>query len=301
MRQMDIRRPLNSRLFEIARSMRPYQWLKNVLVALPAIAAHNYMLEATRALVLAFVVFSLCASAVYVINDLIDQENDRTHPRKKHRPFAAGTLTPALGVCLAAGLFLVSLAGALTLPAAFFGTLIFYSALSLAYTFYLKRFVMIDVVVLACLYGFRVIAGAAATGVVLSAWLIVFCVFFFLSLALVKRAAELKASLIEAKSTLAGRGYRPEDFYTVQALAGSAGFVSVLVLGLYLNSETVKQLYRHPNLLWGVGVILIFWIGRAILLAGRGEIHDDPVTYAITDRISVITIFLAAIVILLST
>jgi 4-hydroxybenzoate polyprenyltransferase len=301
MHPIEVHRPLNSMFPEIVRAMRPHQWLKNILVALPAIAAHNHTLETLIALVLAFVVYSLCASAVYVINDLVDQANDRGHPRKKHRPFAAGTLTPAFGICLAAGLFLISLAGSLALPTSFVITLILYSALSLVYTFYLKRFLMIDVVALACLYGFRVIAGAGATGVVLSEWLIVFCVFFFLSLALVKRAAELKASLLDSRSTLPGRGYRSEDFYTVQALAGAAGFVSVLVLGLYLKSETVKELYSHPNLLWGVGVILIFWIGRTILLAGRGEMHDDPVNYAVTDRVSVISIILAGIIILFST
>jgi 4-hydroxybenzoate polyprenyltransferase len=175
-----------------------------------------------------------------------------------------------------------------------------YFALTLGYSIYIKRLLMMDVVVLACLYGLRVIAGGVAVSITLSPWLIGFCIFFFLSLALVKRIAELKTVPTEPSTPLAGRGYRLEDLHAVQSLAAAAGFVSVLVFVLYLNSEAVKALYTQPTALWSVGLILIFWIGRIVLIAGRGEMHDDPVVFAIRDTTSLIAGVLVFLVLILS-
>jgi 4-hydroxybenzoate polyprenyltransferase len=174
-----------------------------------------------------------------------------------------------------------------------------YFALSLSYSTYLKQFLMIDVVVLACLYGLRVVAGGVAVGISLSEWLVAFCVFFFVSLALVKRSSEIKTAVV-AGSQLSGRGYKIEDLPVVLALAGAAGFVSVLVLALYLDSENVRAIYSHPTMLWGVGLILVFWIGRVVLIAGRGDMHDDPVVFAVTDRISLLSAIAAAVILVVS-
>jgi 4-hydroxybenzoate polyprenyltransferase len=290
-----------SRLVDIGQALRPHQWLKNLLIAVPAVAAHNFTLETAKTLFLAFVAYSLCASAAYIINDVLDREHDRKHPRKKARPFASGNLTPVLGgflaACLFVSAFVLSWFG---LPKMFVLVLSGYFALTLAYSAYIKRRLMMDVVVLACLYGLRVVAGGVAASVPLSQWLIAFCIFFFLSLALVKRIAELETAATE-QDTLPGRGYRSEDWHTLESLASAAGLVSVLVLFLYLNSEAVIGLYRQPMMLWGVGPILIFWIGRSVLIAGRGEMHEDPVVFAVTDKASLIAGVLIFVILILST
>jgi 4-hydroxybenzoate polyprenyltransferase len=286
---------------DMIRALRPHQWLKNVLVSVPAIAAHNLGLKTIGGVLLAFVAYSLCASASYILNDLLDLEYDRSHRSKKNRPIAAGRLTWVEGVTLATCLLAGSLLIALTLPGPFLLILCMYCVLAIAYSVYLKRLLMVDVVVLASLYGVRVVAGGAAVKIRLSEWLIGFCVFLFLSLALVKRVTELRNLSNEACSELAGRGYRIEDLNPLQALASAAGFVSVLVLSLYLNSEEVRVLYRYPEALWGVALILVFWIGRVILITGRGEMHDDPVVFALTDKVSLISALVAAFLLLLAT
>ncbi|MGI9404455.1 MAG: UbiA family prenyltransferase [Hyphomicrobium sp.] len=282
------------------RALRPHQWLKNVLVAVPAIAAHRVSNETIGNVLLAFVAFSLCASAVYVINDLIDREHDRKHPRKRNRPFASWALTPGFGVGLAVALLAGALGISFFLPQAFLLVLCGYFILTLAYSVYLKRFLMLDVLVLACLYGIRVVAGGVAAAVPISEWLIAFCVFFFLSLALVKRTAELKDSPQETDAQLPGRAYRAEDAQALQALAGAAGLVSVLVLALYVSSPQVQTLYSHPVGIWGVGLVLVVWIGRVILITGRGQMHDDPVIFAATDRASLVLVLTAAVILGLS-
>jgi len=291
---------LGSPLGDALRALRPHQWLKNVLIGVPAIAAHQTALEPIGQLLLAAIVFSLCASAGYVLNDLFDREHDRKHPRKKNRPFAAGALSPIFGAILSIGLLIAALTISIVLlPRSFSAVLCGYFALTLFYSAYLKQLLMIDVVVLACLYGLRVVAGGVAIGIPLSEWLIAFCIFFFISLALVKRSAEIKSAL-EVSTQLPGRGYKTEDLPIVLALAGASGFVSVLVLALYLDSENVRAMYSHPTALWGVGLVLVFWIGRVVLIAGRGDMHDDPVVFAVTDKISLLSAMAAGAVLILS-
>jgi 4-hydroxybenzoate polyprenyltransferase len=276
-------------------SLRPHQWLKNLLVGLPALAAHHFTLDTFVTVLIAFLSFSFAASSAYVANDIIDAPHDRAHPEKRHRPLAAGALSlsrAAALLLLAAG---VSSLLATMLPWMFGAILLAYFALSLSYSLYLKRKIMVDVVALAALYGIRVLAGGAATGIALSHWLLGFCFFLFLSLALMKRGTELISLGESAPDSIKGRGYRRSDLPIVNALTASSGFVGVLVLALYISSPEVAMFYRRPELLWGVGIVLVYWLGRAFILTGRGEMRQDPVVFAITDRTSLLAGSLAAL------
>lgn len=291
----------NSGVGPYFRALRPHQWLKNGLLALPAIAGHDFSLQSLVIVLTAIVSFSLGASAIYLVNDMLDLPHDRAHPQKRYRSLAAGTVSiqqAVVMVAIAAGL---SLALALTLPWTFLAILVVYFALSMSYSVYLKQKLMIDVVTLAALYGVRVLAGSAASAIPLSQWLIGFCFFIFLSLALVKRTAEMMTLPEDSVDKIKGRGYRRLDLPTITALTAAAGFVAVLVLALYINSPEVRTLYQHPELLWGVCIILVYWIGRVCFLTGRGEMNQDPVVFAVTDRISllagilVLAIFIVAL------
>ena len=270
------------------RALRPHQWLKNGLIALPALAAHDFSIGGLIIVLIAFGSFSLGASSIYVINDMLDLPHDRAHPEKRFRPLAAGTLSLSHAVFLSSIVAALSIALALTLPWAFVLVLFAYFGFSVSYSVYLKRKLMIDVVALAMLYGIRVLAGGTATGLSLSHWLVAFCFFIFLSLALVKRIAEVMALEPTTVENIKGRGYRREDCQTIIALTGASGFVAVLVFALYINSPEVAALYKNPNLLWGVCILLVYWLGRVYFLAGRGEMHQDPVLFAATDRISLL-------------
>lgn len=283
------------------RALRPHQWLKNGLVALPALAAHSFSVDGIITVLIAIASFSLGASSIYLVNDMLDLPHDRAHPAKRHRALAAGAVPLVHGIALFAVTAALSIALALLLPVAFIAILIVYMALSLSYSVYLKRKLMIDVVALAALYGIRVLAGGAAAGIALSHWLVGFCFFIFLSLALVKRTTEMMTLPQRSVGKIKGRGYRRMDLQTITALTAASGFVAVLVLALYINSPDVTTLYHRPELLWGVCLVLVYWLGRVCFITGRGEMHQDPVIFAVTDRISliagalVVAIFLAAL------
>lgn len=270
----------------LLRALRPHQWAKNALLFLPLLTAHKFSADAFVAAAHAFIAFSLCASSVYITNDLLDLAHDRQHPRKRLRPFAAGELSLAFGWTMAALLLVLAVAVAATAPLKFLWILGIYYALTLAYSLGLKRKLMVDVVILACLYGIRIVAGAAAVEVPLSEWLIAFSLFLFLALALIKRASELSAMADDSASAAPGRGYRRGDLPIVQIMAAVSGFLAVLVLALYLASPQVARLYSEPLYLWGFCIVLICWLGRALLLTGRGEMRDDPVLFVLTDGIS---------------
>ena len=274
---------------DVVRIIRPHQWVKNVLIVVPAVTSHHFDFQYAIAALLAFLSFSLCASSVYVLNDFLDREHDRDHPRKKMRPFASGAMPPWAAYILVPVFISASALIAFFLPVLFAYVLGGYFILTLVYTLYAKRMMMIDVVILAVLYGLRVCAGGAALMIPLSEWLIAFCVFFFLSLALIKRAAELRSIISLNQMEISGRGYRADDYQSVQALAGASGFVSVLVISLYFNSDTVRSLYQTPYYLWGIGLIMLFWLGRILILTARGDMHDDPVVFAVTDRASLLS------------
>jgi 4-hydroxybenzoate polyprenyltransferase/phosphoserine phosphatase len=278
------------------RALRPHQWAKNVLILVPLLAAHGTRdASATFVGLAAVVAFCLCASSVYVLNDLLDLEADRGHPRKSKRPFAAGDLSILHGLMLAPVLLTGSVIIAAFLPQKFqlvFGT---YYAVTVAYSFFLKGRVLLDALALAGLYTLRIIAGAAAVNVPLSFWLLLFSVFLFLSLAFVKRFAELEALRRQRRLKAAGRGYHVEDLPLLQSLGTASGYLSVLVLALYINSPEIQALYHRPKVIWLLCVLVLYWISRVWMKAQRGEMHDDPVVFALKDRGSLVLGLLAAI------
>lgn len=283
------------------KALRVHQWIKNVLVFLPLMAAHRvFDVQADLSSVLAFVCFGLCASSVYVTNDLLDLAADRQHRRKKHRPFAAGVIPlyqgPLAAVCLLlAGFLLASL-----LPWQFMVVLAGYYVLTTAYSFKFKRVVMLDVVVLALLYSTRILAGAAAIESRSSFWLLAFSMFIFLSLAMVKRYTELLAAKKADVISAAGRGYDVDDIPLIQSLGAASGYLSVLVLALYIDSSASHTLYRHPHYLWLICPLLLYWISRTWAIAHRGIMHDDPVVFALKDKTSRIILLIAAIIVIAS-
>ena len=279
-------------------ALRPHQWLKNALVFVPLLAAHLVLVpDAVLRAGAAFVAFSLCASGAYVFNDLFDLDADRRHPRKRLRPFAAGTLALGQGLIAAPLLMLAAFACAYLLSPQFLLIVLTYAAITLAYSLFLKRLAMLDVVALAVLYTLRIIAGAVAIPVEASFWLLAFSMFLFLSLAMVKRYIELQRVGASDDGKVAGRGYRSSDLALIQSLGTSSGYLSVLVLAFYINSTASTALYRHHEFLWVLTPVLLYWISRVWLIAQRGDMHDDPVVFALTDRISLVVLVVFAAVI----
>lgn len=281
------------------KALRPYQWAKNTLVFLPAALAHRLAEpDVLAAAALAFAALSLCASGTYVVNDLLDRERDRHHPTKRRRPFASGALSPAVGHAMAPVLVAFAFTLALVaLPRAFAAVLALYAVTTAAYSFRLKRVPALDVIVLAAFYALRVLAGAAATGVIVSEWLLAFSLFFFLCLAVLKRYAELRLMEDDAEARENGRGYTVEDVAMLRGLGPATGFMAVLVLALYLTSPAVAALYHSPKLLWLVAPLLTYWIFRMWLLAHRRTMPDDPVIFALKDPASYVVGALAAAVV----
>jgi 4-hydroxybenzoate polyprenyltransferase/phosphoserine phosphatase len=272
------------------RALRLHQWMKNLLLFLPLLGAHR-IFEPTslKHTALAFVAFGLCASAIYVINDLVDLEHDRQHPRKRLRPFARGELSLLSGVVVCAALLAASVALALAVGFAFSGWLLLYFGLTASYTFWLKRKEVVDALSLAALYTLRILAGGAAAGLHASFWLLAFSMFLFLSLAFVKRFSELRLMLEEGQELAKGRGYRVDDLPLIEMMGVVAGFAAVIVLALYINGETISILYRRPEIMWLAVPLLLYWISRIWIKAHRGLMHDDPVFYAMKDWISIIS------------
>jgi 4-hydroxybenzoate polyprenyltransferase len=271
------------------RALRPHQWSKNLLVLLSLVAGHHFDAPSVFNTLIALVCFCLAASSAYLLNDLLDLPGDRAHPGKRHRPLAAGDIPIANGVAMSAVLMLSALGLSLMLPGRFTLILLGYVALTLAYSLVLKRKLLVDVIVLGGLYTIRVLAGIAAVASAYSYWLLMFCLFLFLSLATVKRCAELVANAAAGKSPPTGRGYRHGDTAVLFPLAAASGYGAVLVVALYLSSPEVAALYSHPLRLWLLCPLLLYWISRILVLASRNELHHDPVTFALTDRISLLT------------
>ena len=276
-------------------ALRLHHWLKNLLLFLPLLAAHQFSnFQSLSNATIAFFAFSLCASSVYITNDLLDLESDRAHLRKKNRPFATAKLSIAFGIVVVPLLIGASIAIGKFLGSDFLFVLLVYLLLTLIYTLVLKRVVLVDCLVLASLYTIRIIAGAVAVSVTLSFWLLAFSVFIFLSLALLKRYAELKVQMQEGKSTAHGRGYMVSDASLLQTFGISSGYISALVLTLYVRSEDVVSLYAKPLAIWLVIPILLFWVSWVWLKAARGEMDDDPIVFAAKDKTSLV---LAALIV----
>jgi 4-hydroxybenzoate polyprenyltransferase/phosphoserine phosphatase len=280
------------------KAMRPHQWAKNVLIFVPLLMAHVATQPAYLAPALAaFGAFCLAASAVYVLNDLLDLRSDRRHPHKRARPFASGQLGIPQGLALMVTLLAGAVALGLLLPWKFGALLLAYMVLTTAYSVVLKRKLMVDVLCLAGLYTLRILAGGAATAIPISPWLMAFSMFFFLSLAFAKRYTELDATEL-AEGRISGRGYLAADIELVRSVGPTSGYLAALVLCLYINSPDVRGLYQRPWMLWLVAPLLLYWITRLWFLAQRQELPHDPVLFAIRDRHSYVVGLLVALILL---
>jgi 4-hydroxybenzoate polyprenyltransferase len=271
----------------LLQSLRPHQWAKNALLLLPALAAHIVpSVGLAGTILLGLLAFCATASSVYVVNDLADLASDRVHATKRRRPFAAGDLSISTGMLLAAFLMLVGFAASVAVSATFSLVVGTYLLLTTAYTFVLKRRAILDVITLASLYTLRLVAGAALVEVPLSRWFLAFSIFFFFSLALVKRVVELRDRAGDPEKFAPGRGYAAADIPILMSLGTAAVSVSSLVYCLYITSEDVGTLYARPDLLWAALPILLYWQARVWLLTARGKVDGDPVVFAIRDRLS---------------
>lgn len=269
------------------REIRPHQWAKNLLIFVPAMAAHlEWTQDQIVSLVSGFAAFSLLASSVYVVNDLVDLANDRQHATKKNRPIAAGLISPAAASAGALLLIMISALITWRLPREFQLTLGVYLVITTAYSFFLKRRVLLDVICLASLYTIRVVAGSTLVDAPLSQWFLAFSIFFFFSLALVKRVAELRPLMTSGEQAVAGRGYLAPDLPTLTSLGTAASMASSLVFCLYITSIEVTRLYQHPALLWIGLPLFLYWQARVWLLTSRGRMNEDPVVFALKDLMS---------------
>jgi 4-hydroxybenzoate polyprenyltransferase len=279
------------------RALRVHQWLKNLLLFVPILAAQSFdSIQTFNSLLMAFISFSLCASSVYITNDLLDLESDRQHTRKKHRPFASAKLSILVGISISIILAVLSIALGAIVGKDFLTILVLYIFLTSAYSLMLKSIVLVDCLTLATLYTVRIIAGAAAASLALSFWLLAFSVFIFLSLALVKRYAELLAQEKVGKRIAHGRGYEVSDAPLLQTLGVSSGYISALVMALYLKTDDIILMYTYPSAIWIFLPILLFWVSWVWLKASRGEMHDDPIVFAIKDKTSIFVALLTVVI-----
>jgi 4-hydroxybenzoate polyprenyltransferase len=297
MTTLDVRSTAKSQLLAVPQALRAHQWVKNLLVFIPVLLDHKIFdpLVLSKATV-AFAAFCFAASGAYVLNDLLDGHADRRHRTKRHRPFAAETLSRSFGFWLVPLLFIGALLCSLWLPPKFVILLAGYVVLTTAYSIYLKRIAILDVLLLAGLYTLRVLAGVAASHVRFSTWLLAFSMFLFLSLAFLKRYAELSELPAGGTEALERRGYLRGDREWLGSMGGSSGYLAVLVLALYINSEQVMVLYGRPLVLWLICPLLLFWISRMWLLAHRGRIDQDPIVATVRDPVSYVVGALVALV-----
>lgn len=283
----------------IIKEIRVYQWVKNFLLFIPALMAHKTNLYIYTTLSISFIAFSLLASSVYVLNDLLDLEADRQHPRKKNRPFASGNLSLLYGFILLPILIVISFGLSISyLPFEFTLTLLIYYIITNLYSFKLKKLELLDIITLASLYTIRIISGGFAVDVPISPWLLAFSMFMFLSLALLKRYTELLTMLKENKLTASGRGYHVEDIDIIRSFGTASAYISILVYALYAYSEQVQVLYNKPIIMWVVAVLLLYWITRIWFLAHRGKMTDDPIVFTGKDYVSWIIGILVGIMVL---
>jgi len=283
------------------KAMRLYQWAKNGLIFVPPLLAHVITQpQVLIAAVMAFIAFGLCASSVYLINDLFDLTADRQHFRKRLRPFAAGALSVRSGLAVAALLIILAAVIAAIVGLRFVGVLAGYYVLTWAYSLHLKRVPLLDVMLLAALYTLRIIAGAAATQVPVSFWLLAFSVFIFLSLGFVKRYAELDDARKAARLIGQVRGYADADLPLIMSLGTAAGYSAIVVMALYINSADSQSLYQHHKPLWLICPLMLFWISRIWLVTARGTMHDDPVIFALRDRVSLLILGALGVIVLVS-
>jgi 4-hydroxybenzoate polyprenyltransferase/phosphoserine phosphatase len=283
------------------KAIRAHQWVKNVLVFVPAVVGHRTgQPGVVVASLLAFCAFNFCASSVYVVNDLLDLASDRRHPRKRRRPFAAGMIGADRGLALVVLLLAGTAALCLWLNLWFAAVLAAYYLVTWAYSLRLKRAAIVDVMTLAGLYTLRIIAGSAATMIAPSFWLLAFSMFVFLCLGIIKRYAELYDARQQGKVGGHGRGYSNQDLELLMTMGIASGFAAVVVTALYINSPESRLLYRHEQPMWLICPLLLYWLSRMWLLASRGQMDDDPVVFAVTDKSSLATFVLIALLVMAS-
>jgi 4-hydroxybenzoate polyprenyltransferase len=285
----------------LLKLLRLHQWVKNLLLFVPVVMAHRWQDSLTLSgAVGAFFSFSLIASAVYVINDIVDIEADRAHPKKKFRPLASGEITRTVGLFTVPFLLSLGFALALVIGTEFLGVVSCYFILTTLYSFQLKRIPIVDILTLASLYSIRIFAGAVACSVPISQWLLAFSMFLFFSLACVKRYDELLSLADENDLTFRRRGYRADDLSLISQFGITSGFLSILVLALYLNSADVTVLYSHAEHLWLLCPLFFYWVCRVWLKTKRGEMHEDPVVFALKDKASYFVGLILLIIVLSS-
>jgi 4-hydroxybenzoate polyprenyltransferase len=272
----------------LSKALRVHQWAKNLLVFLPLLLAHSFSAARLLIAVAAFLCFSLTASATYILNDLLDLEHDRVHLNKRRRAFAAGDLSVAAGLAISLSFVVVALITAAYLPRTFLAYLLLYFVTTVAYSLVLKRIVLVDVVILSSLYTVRMLAGAAATRTPISPWLAAFSVFLFLSLAMVKRFSELRNLHTRGLNPTNARGYILSDIEQLRSFGTSSAYASIVIFALYISGHDVVALYHHPNRMWLITPLMILWLSRVWLLASRGVLDEDPVVFALTDRMSLL-------------
>ncbi|MFT4856667.1 MAG: 4-hydroxybenzoate polyprenyltransferase [Algoriphagus sp.] len=279
--------------------LRPHQWLKNLLIFIPFLAGHQFTETAIFQSLFAFIAFSMIASGIYIINDLFDLQHDRQNPLKRNRPLASGNINIIVAMGISFLFLSIGMLIASRINTNFFIISLLYFFITIAYSSYFKRLIIIDICLLAIFYTIRLLAGSTASEIPLSFWLTSFSIFFFFSLAAIKRLDELVEINSNGQLKINGRGYHVADLPIISQIASASGLTAVLVMALYLNSEEVIVLYSFPEALWGICLILLFWTNRFIILANRGEIHGDPIVFALKDRVSLfsglITLFLILI------
>lgn len=279
-------------------SLRPLHWSKNLLLAIPLLLGHQIMHPAKLwALCWAILAFCCCASAGYLLNDWLDQDSDRLHRSKSRRPVAAGELSSMTVSVLIGLLIIVAVSIAASLSELFLMILLGYFCLTVAYSLRLKCVAIIDVVILGALHTLRLLAGGVSTETSVSPWLLTFAVFIFTSLAFVKRYVEIDTTASLNSERLGRRGYSPSDRDFIRSVGPTCGYLAVLVLALYLNSSAVTEMYTSPYLLWLVCPLVFYWISRVWLLAERGELHEDPVVFAATDKVTYLSAFGVALIV----
>ena len=285
------------------KQIRVYQWIKNILLFLPFILAHKlFNTEIIANVAISFVSFSALASFVYILNDLMDLEADRIHPRKKFRPLASGKITLFRAFQLLPLLLIVSFGLSLIfLPISFTFILISYALTNIIYSIYAKKIMVLDIIILSSFYSIRIIAGAIAAGVIISPWLIEFSIFFFFSLAALKRFSELLNLKEHNQTSAKRRGYLVTDLYLVQSFGVISGYISVLIISFYVHSDAVILLYKSPEILWAISPCLLFWISRIWILAHRGLMNDDPIVFTGKDKVSYLIGLIIIVVAVLAT
>ena len=288
--------PTKPNLLTFLKMIRVHQWLKNFLIFVPLLAAHRFTsIRSIGIAAVAFIGFSFCASSVYVLNDLLDLKSDRQHARKRNRPIAAGEVTVKQASIIAVLLLVAAAWLSFQVSTLFALTVGVYFVTTLAYSLRLKRQVIVDVMLLAALYTLRLLAGAVATTVAPSFWLLAFSMFLFLSLAMVKRYSEMLMTLSEDKQYAAGRGYSVQDLPVLLSLGVSAGMAAIVVLALYINDPSTNRLYPSTVWLWPIPPLMLYWVSRVWMKAHRGEMHDDPVVFAVGDWQSLVTVVLGGL------